>query len=705
MKHLNIILALANRQLLENRPIFALALICGLATLALPFVIGTSTTTANQREFLENIRGGAQVLGMVVSYGVAFYLGISLFGRELSEKRMGFFFSRPISTNALWIGKLLGAWLLIASSLLLVWLPAILIGGLSFLFQEKISWPVILFVTGALPFLFCLGLTASIAFRSKSWWLTVDLVSLMVAVLLVLFGVDRLEREGALRPLIFGSLFLSVVAITGMLVASRISLGQGRTSLRSVHRVMSLCLWSIVFLGVGLFDGYTRWVVAVTPDDFTQLRNASPVSNDWLLIDGSVRYRPDYFPALLHNPVTGQFVRIGDLDTEFSLPSISPDGQYAAWVHIPIYRSSTPNVDRNSGNLVVCRLEGTIPKPKTTSLIYDLKTHFVFSPDGKSLAAITPDRVELIQLQTQRVVNQFPLPYELHQNRFSHLLRAVFPSLGVLRLYRTGDLNDEMLVQLRQRNRVFAYKVQIVEIGIENQTIKQTGVMGVPFDQTICYSPQNDQISYYSLPDPDTHKVTLQVVNGQTGTHLFPLPEVYQNAQTFVLADGRYLQALPLYQTIITDSETGYRFSYFPRVQFELFASNGERLRSFSLNLDEQEPAPNSFYFCAEPAPGRVLVLNSRDYEQSQLFEINCDTGQIVMKAEYNFEVAPAYPDNHQGYMDKYIASSLKTCLLKEEVYSSRRLPHITFHAFDGMTGTTRSFYHLPEYRKGPTYD
>ncbi len=124
MKHLNIILALAQRQLLENRPILALALICGLATLALPFVIGTSTTTANQREFLENIRAGAQVLGMVVSYGVAFYLGISLFGRELSEKRMGFFFSRPISTNTLWIGKLLGAWLLIAGSLLLVWLPA-----------------------------------------------------------------------------------------------------------------------------------------------------------------------------------------------------------------------------------------------------------------------------------------------------------------------------------------------------------------------------------------------------------------------------------------------------------------------------------------------------------------------------------------------------------------------------------------------------
>ncbi|HNJ44239.1 MAG TPA: hypothetical protein PKZ53_27390, partial [Acidobacteriota bacterium] len=161
MKSLNIILALANRQLLENRPIFALALVGGLATLALPFVIGTPPKAADHREFLENIRAGAQVLGMVVSYGVAFYLGISLFGRELSEKRMGFFFSRPISTNALWIGKLLGAWLLIASSLLLVCLPAILMDANPFLLREKMSWPVVMSLVGALPFLFCLGLTAS----------------------------------------------------------------------------------------------------------------------------------------------------------------------------------------------------------------------------------------------------------------------------------------------------------------------------------------------------------------------------------------------------------------------------------------------------------------------------------------------------------------------------------------------------------------
>lgn len=481
MKHLNIILALAQRQLLENRPIFALALICGLATLAFPFVIGTSAKAADQREFLENIRAGAQVLGMVVSYGVAFYLGISLFGRELSEKRLGFFFSRPISTNALWVGKLLGAWLLIAGSLLLVWLPAILMDANPFLLREKMSWPVVLSVVGAFPFLFCLGLTVSIAFRSRSWWLTVDLVSLMGVVLLVGLGADRLVQAGTVLPLILGGLFFSAVAMTGMLVASRISLGQGRTSLQSVHRVMSLCLWSIVFLGVGLFDGYTRWVINVTPDDFTQLRNVHPVSNGWFLIDGQVRYRPDYFPTLLHNPLTGQFVRVGDLHTEYSFPSLSPDGRYATWVHIPRHRKPENSGGLYSGNLVVCRLEGTIPKPQTTSLVYPSTTHFEFSPDGTSLAAITPDRVELISLQSHQIINQFSIPGELQKDGEMFLRKAVFPSSEILRLYRSAYRSE---------------RCQVVEVNLNTKTLSQTGWLEkVGYGQELKYCPATDRVS------------------------------------------------------------------------------------------------------------------------------------------------------------------------------------------------------------------
>ncbi len=74
------------------------------------------------------------------------------------------------------------------------------------------------------------------------------------------------------------------------------------------------------------------------------------------------------------------------------------------------------------------------------------------------------------------------------------------------------------------------------------------------------------------------------------------------------------------------------------------------------------------------------------------------------MKAGYDFGAAPAYPGNHWD-MDMYIASSLKTCLLEEEVYSSQQPPHITFHTFDMKTRTTRSFYRLPAYSKVLSYD
>ncbi|HNC43206.1 MAG TPA: hypothetical protein PLU80_03525 [Acidobacteriota bacterium] len=670
MKSLNIILALANRQLLENRPIFALALVGGLATLALPFVIGTPPKAADHREFLENIRAGAQVLGMVVSYGVAFYLGISLFGRELSEKRMGFFFSRPISTNALWIGKLLGAWLLIASSLLLVCLPAILMDANPFLLREKMSWPVVMSLVGALPFLFCLGLTASIAFRSKSWWLTVDLVSLAITVLLVLFGVDRLEREVAILPLIFGGLLFFAVTTTGMLVASRISLGQGRTNLRSVHRVMSLCLWSIVFLGVGLFDGYTRWVINVTPDDFTQLRNVSPISNGWFLIDGQAQYRPDYFPTLLHNPLTGQFVRVGDLDTEYSFPSVSPDGHYAAWVHISRHRKPEDSGGLYSGNLVVCRLEGTIPKPQTTSLVYPSNTHFEFSPDGAFVAAITPDRVELISIQSHRIINQFSIPGKLQKDGEMFLRKAVFPSPEILRLYRSAYRSDPC---------------QIVEINLKMKTIAETGWIEISFFDHPSYNQATDQLVVYS--NTESYPVmACWIFDGRTGKRLFSLPTTNGFSKTFVLSDGRYLQAIPTYQTVVTHKVIHGQVTYILKVQFNLFPADGKKHSSFELALEVKETKSNSFFFCAETKLGEVLCLVNNESGKSQLYKIDCDTGQVTPRMSFEFTSSPVSTSQ-----DEYITISAAACMLRKEW--PRDDVEVPYYHIDPTTWNRRQLY------------
>ncbi|MBI4752550.1 MAG: hypothetical protein HY774_29000 [Acidobacteria bacterium] len=708
MKHVKIILTLANRQLVENRAIFALALICGLATLALPFVIGTSTKAPDQREFLENIRAGAQLLGMVVSYGVAFYTGLSLFGRELSEKRMGFFFSRPISATALWIGKLLGAWLLIVGSLLLVCLPAILMDANPFLLREKVGWPVLTFGAGVLPFLFCLGLTTSIAFRSKSWWLTVDLVSLMITTLLVGLGADRLVQEGALLPLIFGGLFFFVVAMTGMLVASRISLGQGRTSLRSVHRVMSLCLWSIVFLGVGLFDGYTRWVISVTPDDFTQLRNVSPISNGWFLIDGQVRYRPDYVPKLLHNPLTGQFVRVGDLDTEYSFPSVSPNGQYATWVHIPRYRKPEDSGGPYSGNLILCRLEGATPKPQTTSLVYPSNTHFEFSPDGASVAAITPDRVELISLQSHRIINQFSIPGELQKEGEMFLRKAVFPSPEILRLYRSAYRSD---------------RCQMVEVNLNTKAITQTGWLEeIGYEEQLIYCPVTDRISYYSSFSQDEY----HIADGRTGKRIFSLRTVDQDSGpepwVVVLSDGRYAQLIPeevkvpatepvhlipfwpidglnflAMKKIPTPNHKGpYQIPvYTSNIRFKLLTSDGKEDQSILLKLDSLPSAFNSLYFCGEVSPGKVLMLinsyESLEKTVSQLFLIDSVTGEVNRKTIFNEARQIAPLEGKEALITGIPASVMREYFYRDEFSVSQ----ISYSYIDPATANRRQLYVL----------
>ncbi|WP_457831553.1 hypothetical protein, partial [Staphylococcus aureus] len=71
----------------------------------------------------------ALMLGIFSSLGVAFFTGVVLFGRDLSEKRIGFYFSRPIPALSLWTGKILAGWALILGSFFATLVPSFLVGA------------------------------------------------------------------------------------------------------------------------------------------------------------------------------------------------------------------------------------------------------------------------------------------------------------------------------------------------------------------------------------------------------------------------------------------------------------------------------------------------------------------------------------------------------------------------------------------------
>ncbi|HNH83901.1 MAG TPA: hypothetical protein PL157_16140, partial [Acidobacteriota bacterium] len=345
MKHLKMMYALAKREVIERRSIFALALVFGLISVFGPYVFGLSSQGNLKSDWRELSAVMALMLGILSSFGMAFFTGVVLFGRDLSEKRMGFYFSRPIPALSLWTGKILAGWVLILGSFFATLGPSFLVGanplkGCLELIQND-GW-VIPFL---LPFLlFGIGLVASIAFRSRSRWLIFDLVAIPVLLLLLGAGLFPLYQMYAEYLMFKAMIGVGVLAGIGMFLASAISTIQGRTSLIQTHRVISLVLCTVLLIGAGSVQVYARWAVSVTPADLVSVYYGLTIHPNWVVVSGSVAHREKFYPTFLYNLSTGHTASLEIPEFNLSRIACSKDGRRCAWIsshrRIPVLSGS-----------------------------------------------------------------------------------------------------------------------------------------------------------------------------------------------------------------------------------------------------------------------------------------------------------------------------------------------------------------------------
>jgi ABC-type transport system involved in multi-copper enzyme maturation permease subunit len=118
------LLWITERELRERRLVLVGAFLIGLLTLATPLL-----PRLRSEKPLYLINTGATIMGVAISVAVAILAGASAIGRDLAERRLGFYFSKPLGSMSIWGGKMLGALLLAVVSGLLVVLPATLLGG------------------------------------------------------------------------------------------------------------------------------------------------------------------------------------------------------------------------------------------------------------------------------------------------------------------------------------------------------------------------------------------------------------------------------------------------------------------------------------------------------------------------------------------------------------------------------------------------
>jgi hypothetical protein len=410
--------AVLEREIFERRLLAVVALILGLVPIVLPLVPGLLPGGFSA----EDLRSGLAIgLAMLLTTLFALFIGGTIIAGDLAERRLGFYFARPLSGLAIWAGKTVAALVLVLGCGLLVLAPAALLGIDSNPFGVQamgLGWTG----SAALWSVGLLGLVlaahaASLIVRSRSPWLFLDLVALGTVTGLYWSASRRLTVAGVgvlvpwgRNPLgdplqwIAGGFLL--VVVLALAVAGALQVVRGRTDLRRGHRFLSQTLWGVLLAAAFLLAALSVWWVGGGPGD---LRSVDEVlgapSGGWVALVGSSSRIAALRQGFLYNLRSGRFVRAGfGTSTNDFVPEVrfSADGRRAVWVAYDQVPFQSP--------LVLFRLDLDHPgaAPVRTLISFPrAPVSLALSPDGRRVADYgyyAEKRVTVAEVDSGRVL-------------------------------------------------------------------------------------------------------------------------------------------------------------------------------------------------------------------------------------------------------------------------------------------------------------
>ncbi|HVG06985.1 MAG TPA: hypothetical protein VNM67_04715 [Thermoanaerobaculia bacterium] len=400
--------AVLRRELAERWLLALAAALLGLIPLAVPFLPMGISQAPDARS------GTAIALAVIVSYVLALVLGSTVLARDLSERRLGFYFSRPLPGWAIWAGKLAGAALLAFGSGVLVLLPSLLLGDR---LDPSGSWGWGLGRGGDSALAFTLWvmtvlalLLAANAFstmvRSRSPWLLLDLLAGTLLVGLVGIATARLLSAWALDALTMAHFGLLVIVVLCFAAASAVQVTRARTDARRGHRLLSLPLWTLLGLSALAFGGYAQWVLAASPEDLVAIGGMVPApAGDWIALGGSTgKLRGEFEPFFLLDTSSGRSFRLQAHATDWGGFAFSSDGRHAAW---------TEMAGRGDFPVTIHRLDLGRPGAEPVATPIGFPEHFpyslVLSPDGRRMACIVDERIVAQEMGNGRLLLATPV--------------------------------------------------------------------------------------------------------------------------------------------------------------------------------------------------------------------------------------------------------------------------------------------------------
>lgn len=438
---MNATVVIARRELAEKRFVLLAAMAFAALAFVVPLVPGVHA--GQKREAIVVV---STILAVGFTLGLSTILGATIIGRDLSEGRLSFYFTRPVPATAIWFGKLIAALILITICFGVVVAPAALLGLRTFpgWTGDPYLFPAVVLIVSAVLFLLAHAIGTFV--RSRTTWIAADFVCAAI-IGGATYGLSRTLLDGFAVELTKRLLeLLSAFAIVAMVTAGAWQLARGRTDRRRSHLQLSLSLWLLLAIAVAMAGTFVWWVVSVRPGDVIADEGVQQSGGPWAFLDGRAKNRGDYHVAFLYDVDDGRYLRLPANQPWYSMTLFSRDGRIVTWFG--------PTTD-GSREVYVAHLDSQRLEPLATG-ITSFPHAVALSTDGSRIALIDQGGILTIyDLPSRRSLGSARAPAGP-----AWAMSLAFVTADTLRIYVRDPPNS---------------RFSIFEYSIATKTLRETG--------------------------------------------------------------------------------------------------------------------------------------------------------------------------------------------------------------------------------------
>jgi ABC-type transport system involved in multi-copper enzyme maturation permease subunit len=578
---MNNALVIARRELAEKKFVFLTA-VAGAIIPFLTMLLPMARSWTRQG----TVAMTASILATGLALGLALIGGASMIGRELAERRLSFYFARPVGSMSIWFGKFAAALFILLVAPAIVLAPALLFAGDQWRAFGGSQWEMIAALGLGSVLLLCVSHLISTFVRSRSVLVLVDFVLAAAVAFAIPLMVRPLLNGMALHTVNRLAWGLVIAFVLAVAVGGAWQVADGRTDRKRSHAALSRAFWAV--MGVVLLGaaGYVAWVVSPKPSDIgMQLDYSSAKEGNWVFLSGQAPHRSDYFAGFAYDLGTGRYVRVSGPSLVFGGGSFTRDGKTAVLRERLLGR-------RAKSDVTLLRL-GEDAQPIETGLMIDSWAPLVLSDDGRRIAYLDEGILSVYDLPSKR-----------------SLASVRFPVFGSLGMFFASP--DAVRIYSRRNEQRGEQVLTIYELDVKARAVRKTGELRAPGDfGAFTVSADGSKLLFGAFSKADAE--TVVVADARTAQRIADVPRIEGGRTTGValLADG----------TIFAPTSRG------GQITARVLRSDGALIREIPLGAGDRA------FVAAELTGNRIVVgtmSNVPAQARPKAFLLDVATGRIL---------------------------------------------------------------------------